>query len=197
MVADAASRFCPLGHRLRNCGVLHRDVMVGVDTHLTARFFHWRFAKGSFSLGCSKPPDIFGAAVVVGFILFVIRRKVVCPRQIDYTRPDLTTEDLVRRRTSYRRGDVRVAIERSAHDAYKPVGWGLFYLSAGLDPATADIIRWSSHGARARANLAFGISGAVQHFAGMCDTETIAAVNTDPSASILGVAHYGAISEFF
>lgn len=129
--------------------------------------FGWDFWHGAFYLGYSLFLDAFGAALLVGLLLFAIRRGVVRPPRLSYARVDREDEET---RRAYVVGDwvflatlaflgatgflleaLRIAQLDPSFERWSPLGWvlGQGFISAGLGRGAAGAshhVFWWVHG---------------------------------------------------
>ncbi len=68
---------------------------------------------------------------------------------------------------------------------------------AGWLPKARQVGQSGKTAANCKLYVAMGISGSVQHMAGMKHVDTIIAVNTDPEASIFTIAKFGIVGDIF
>ena len=126
-------------------------VILAINTDVTERFFGWSFFKGDFYLGYSIVLDVLGLALVAGVIAMMVRRRLIRPRKLDYTRPDREPGDEQYDRRTYRIGDwtfvwillvlgvtgyllegVRVAMDNPGYNEFSPLGWVAAQVWLGL-----------------------------------------------------------------
>jgi electron transfer flavoprotein alpha subunit len=69
-------------------------------------------------------------------------------------------------------------------------------IDSGWVPKARQIGKSGAH-VQPKLYLGLGVSGAPEHVEGMQGSQLIIAVNTDPSAAIFNVAHYGAVADLF
>ncbi len=111
---------------------------------------------------------------------------------------DMTTADFI---LSIGRGvgeEAKIAEFRELADALgATLGCSRPLADAGWLPKSRQVGQSGKTASACKLYIAMGVSGAIQHLAGMKHVSTIVAVNSDAEASIFGVAKYGIVGDIF
>jgi electron transfer flavoprotein alpha subunit len=148
-----------------------------------------------------KPPEGTGTPTITAVPLASQSSRVVPGDYIELSSADdvdMTTAEFI---LTIGRGigeEAKVGQFRELADAVgATLGCSRPIADSGWLPKSRQVGQSGKTASACKLYVAMGVSGAIQHLAGMKHVSTIVAVNSDPGASIFTVAKYGIVGDIF